>query len=115
MIENRKRNIQIKFWVTPEENAKILEKVKLSNMPICRYLRNAALKKEIVNYDFASLFELSAQISRIGNNINQIAKKLNQGGLVNKGEINYLKGSLESINKVFEEIYRDILSSMDKE
>lgn len=115
MSENRKRNIQIKFWVTPEENAKILEKVKLSNMPICRYLRNAAIKKEIIVYDFTSLFELSAQISRIGNNINQIAKKLNQGGLVNKDETNYLKASLESINKVFMEIYQDIQSSWDEE
>jgi len=113
--ENRKRNIQVKFWVTHNEHCKISEKVKLSNMTMNRFFINAALKKEIIIYDFSSLFELSAQISKIGNNINQIAKKLNQGGLTNKNEMDFLKDSLTNINIVMLQIYHDIQESQDKE
>jgi len=108
LTENRKRNIQIKFWVNEDEYKKVIEKVRLSKMQIGRYLRNAALKKEIIIYDLTSLFELSAQISKIGNNINQIAKKLNQGGRISNYEINYLNTSLENINNVLLDIYNDI-------
>ena len=105
--ENRKRNIQIKFWVDEDEYTKITEKVKLSKMQMGRYMRNAALKKQIIIYDLTSVFELSAQVSRIGNNINQIAKKLNQGGRISSAEISYLYSSLENIKKVISDIYYD--------
>jgi hypothetical protein len=108
LTENRKRNIQIKFWVNEDEYKRIIEKVLLSKMKIGRYLRNAALKKEIIVYDFTSIFELSAQISRIGNNINQIAKKLNQGGRISGSELSYLYSSLENINNVLLDIYYDV-------
>lgn len=98
----------MKFWVDEDENRKINEKARLSKMKIGRYMRNAALKKEVIIYDLTSIFELSAQISRIGNNINQIAKKLNQGGRISSSEINYLYSSLENINNVIMEIYNDV-------
>ncbi len=113
MTGNRKRNIQIKFWVNEDEYKKINEKILLSKMKIGRYLRNSALKKEIINYDFASIFELSAQLSRIGNNINQIAKKLNQGGRISSSEINYLHSTLEGINNVLMDIYLDITDKQE--
>ena len=108
MTENRKRNIQIKFWVNEDEYKKIIEKVRLSNMQIGRYIRNASLKKEIIMYDLTSIFELSAQISKIGNNINQIAKKLNQGGRMSSSELSYLYSSMENINNVLFDIYNDV-------
>jgi hypothetical protein len=108
LTENRKRNIQIKFWVNEDEYKKVIEKVRLSKMQIGRYLRNASLKKEIVIYDLTSIFELSAQVSKIGNNINQIAKKLNQGGRISGSELSYLYSSLENINNVLMDIYNDV-------
>ena len=108
MNVKRKRNNPIFIRTTDEEYKKIMEKVKASNMTINRFFINAALKKEIIIYDLTSLFELSAQISKIGNNINQIAKKLNQGGRISNYEINYLNTSLENINNVLLDIYNDI-------
>lgn len=105
---NRKRKNVIYIRTTDEEYKKIMEKVSLSKMNINRYFINAAIKKEIIIFDLTSVFELSAQISRIGNNVNQIAKKLNQGGLANKEEINYLHSTLENIEKVLMDIYNDV-------
>lgn len=98
----------MKFWVDEDENRKINEKARLSKMKIGRYMRNAALKKEVIIYDLTSIFELSAQVSKIGNNINQIAKKLNQGGRISSSELSYLYSSLENINNVLMDIYTDV-------
>lgn len=98
----------MKFWATKDESKIIIEKAELSKMKVGRYMRNAALKKEITIYDFTSIFELSAQISRIGNNVNQIAKKLNQGGRISSAEINFLHSTLENIDKVLMDIYNDV-------
>ncbi|WP_326911547.1 plasmid mobilization protein [Sedimentibacter sp. MB31-C6] len=111
---NRKRKNVIFIRTTDEEHKKIMEKVAVSKMSINRFFINAALKREIIIYDLTSIFELSAQISRIGNNINQIAKKLNQGGLINKSEIKYLKNTMENINEVLIEVYQDIQATQDK-
>ena len=105
---NRKRKNVIFIRATDEEYKKIMEKVSASKMNINRFIINAALRKEIIIYDFASIFELSAQISRIGNNINQIAKKLNQGGRISSSEINYLHSTLDNIDSVLLNIYHDI-------
>nr|WP_312579575.1 plasmid mobilization relaxosome protein MobC [Sedimentibacter sp.] len=114
-MKNRRRNKQIIVRTTEEEYLKIMEKVKVSEMTMNRFFINAALRKEIIVFNFESLFELSAQVSRIGNNINQIARKLNQGGLSNKNEMDFLKDSLTNINIVMLQIYHDIKELQDKE
>lgn len=114
-VKKRRRNKQIIVRTTEEEYLKIMEKVKVSEMTMNRFFINAALRKEIIVFNFESLFELSAQVSRIGNNINQIARKLNQGGLSNKNEMDFLKDSLTNINIVMLQIYNDIKELQDKE
>lgn len=114
MEANRKRNKQIKFRVSDIEYEKINEKIEHSGISKRRYLVNMAIRGQVVIYDLKSLFELSAQISRVGNNINQIAKKLNQGGLIYQEEVKYLKRSLESINTTLFKIYNDISDNQNE-
>ncbi len=115
MSANRKRNIPIFIRVTEEEHKKILDKVKISNMSINRYFINAALRTNIIVYDLTSIFELSSQISYIGNNINQIAKKLNQGEEMHDNDINYLKESMKNINDVLSNLYQDMIQNLEED
>ena len=115
MSANRKRNVPIFIRVTKEEHEKILDKVKLSNMSINRYFINAALRKNIVVYDWSSILELSSQISHIGNNINQIAKKLNQGDGIYNNDINFLKKSIRDINETMINLYHDIMKQLEED
>ncbi len=108
MAVNRKRKNVIFVRATDEEYKKIIEKVAASKMSINKFFLNSALRKEIIIYDLTSIFELSAQISRIGNNVNQIAKKLNQGGRISSSELSFLHSSLENINNVLIDIYNDV-------
>ena len=82
-MANRKRNIQMKFWVTAEEKGLIDEKMKL--LPTQRYgayLRKMAIDGYIIYTDTTDIKEMNKILSAISRNINQIAKPLDAGGPV---------------------------------
>ena len=80
-MANRKRNIMVRFRVTPEEKAMIEEKmsqVGTSNMEA--YLRKMSIDGYILKLDLPELKEMISLLRRTSNNLNQIAKRLNQTG-----------------------------------
>ncbi len=80
-MANRKRNIMVRFRVTPEEKAVIEEKmaqVGTTNMEA--YLRKMSIDGYILKLDLPELKEMLTLLRRWGNNLNQIAKRTNQTG-----------------------------------
>ena len=97
-MANRKRGIQMKFWVTEEEKTLIEEKMKL--LPTQRYgayLRKMAIDGYIIYTDTADIKEMNKALSAIGRNINQIAKRLNVGGTAYEADIQEIKERLDEI------------------
>ena len=81
-MANRKRNIQMKFYVTEDEKQLIDE--KMSQLPTRRYgayLRKMAIDGYIIYTDTADIKAFTKELSAIGRNINQIAKRINAGDL----------------------------------
>ena len=94
----RKRTVQIKFRVTEEERALIEEKMKLvptRNMEA--YLRKMAIDGYIIQIDHSDIKAMTAEIQKIGVNINQIARRVNATGNVYEHDIAEIKGALEEI------------------
>lgn len=79
-MENRKRPKQVKFWASEEELEKIKKKVEKSKLTQSEYLLRSALDKNIIVVD--GLKDILIELSREGNNLNQITKALNQGDKV---------------------------------
>jgi len=80
-MANRKRNIMVRFRVTPAEKAMIEEKmsqVGTSNMEA--YLRKMSIDGYILKLDLPELKEMISLLRRTSNNLNQIAKRMNQTG-----------------------------------
>jgi len=80
-MANRKRNIMVRFRVTPDEKAMIEEKmsqVGTSNMEA--YLRKMSIDGYILKLDLTELKEMISLLRRCSNNLNQIAKRTNQTG-----------------------------------
>ena len=85
-IKNRERNILKRFFVNEKENERIklmMRKTGITNFSI--FARRACCNKEIFSIDFSEYKNIISEISstkselkRIGNNINQIAKHLNE-------------------------------------
>ena len=92
MIENRKRNIQVKFRVDEKEYECIMKKVQLSRKKsMASYLRLMAVTGRIMNIELEDIKILSANVGRISSSINQIAKRANATGNVYEEDIADLK------------------------
>ena len=97
-MDGRKRTVQVKFRVTEAERDLILEKMKLiptNNM--AAYLRKIAIDGYIVQVDHSDIKAMTAEIQKIGVNINQIARRVNSTGSVYQEDIDELKGALDEI------------------
>ena len=80
-MANRKRDIRLRFRVTPEEKALIEEKMTqmgTSNMEA--YLRKMSIDGYILKLDLPEIKEMISLLRRSSNNLNQIAKRVNQTG-----------------------------------
>ena len=100
-MDGRKRTVQIKFRVTEEERALIEQKMKLvptRNMEA--YLRKMAIDGYIIQIDHADIKAMTAEIQKIGVNINQIARRVNVTGSVYQEDIEEIKGGLAEIWRV---------------
>ena len=97
-MDGRKRTVQIKFRVTEEERALIEQKMKLvptRNMEA--YLRKMAIDGYIIQIDHADIKAMTAEIQKIGVNINQITRRVNATGSVYQEDIEEIKGVLAEI------------------
>mgnify|MGYP002773059798 FL=1 len=94
----RKRNIQIKFYVTEEEKQLIDKKMaQLPTQRIGAYLRKMAIDGYIIYTDTTDIKAFTAELSAIGRNINQIAKRLNAGSPAYQADIQEIRERLDEI------------------
>ena len=78
---SRKRNIQIIFWVSEKEHQQIREKMaQVGTDNLSAYLRKMAIDGYILKLDLPELREMISLLRRSGNNLNQIAQRLNETG-----------------------------------
>lgn len=102
MSENRKRDKQIKFYVNEKEYEQIKKKVEKSKLKQQEYLIKSALNKKIIVID--GLKEIFLELSREGNNLNQIAKKINEG---EQRDIKEMKNKLNNLWDLIEKILKE--------
>lgn len=94
----RKREIQMKFWVTAEEKQLIDRKMQL--VPTRRYgayLRKMAIDGYVIQVDTTDIKEMTKALSAIGRNINQIAKRINAGGPAYQADMEEIRERMEQI------------------
>ena len=78
-MAKRKREIVLRFRVTPEERGMIEEKMaQLGTDNMAAYLRKMAIDGYIVKLDLPELRDMVSLLRRSGNNLNQIARRVNE-------------------------------------
>jgi hypothetical protein len=78
-MANRQRDIELKLFLSEDENqilTKKMEQIGTNNKSA--YVRKMILDGMIIKTDFKVLKELSYEINKIGVNINQITKQVNE-------------------------------------
>ena len=97
-MANRKRPIVLRCPVTAEERALIEQKMaQLPTQRIGAYLRKMAIDGYIIYTDTADIKAFTAELSAIGRNINQIAKKLNAGGSAYQADMDEIRERLDQV------------------
>ena len=107
-MANRTRNIVLRVPVTPEERALIQQKMaQLHTKNFSAYARKMLIDGYIITLDLQEVKGHTAQLQKIGVNVNQIARRINSTGTVYAQDIEDIKGTLAKIWQ----LQRYILSS----
>lgn len=97
----RLRDKQLNIRVTEYEYQLILERMKQSGSATLReFVVDSATNGFLINVDYSDIKELAYEINRIGNNINQIAHKINSEGSIYKTEIKEVQDNVDMIWKI---------------
>ena len=110
-MNNRKRNNQLKIYLTDEEKEIFEKKMKLANCKtMSHFLRKCVLEKEIYIVDLEPFRNLQWLLSNATNNINQILKATNTTGVIYKKDIDYMREKIEKLSKEIWNIHSLLLN-----
>jgi hypothetical protein len=105
MITSRTRPKQVKFWASEKELEEIKKKAKKSKLTQSEYLLRSALDKKIIVVE--GLKDILLELSREGNNLNQISKSLNQGEQLDQKQFNEIKEKLMDLWDTIEKTLKE--------
>lgn len=119
--KNLYRDEFVQVYMTKEEKKKIKENMKLSGQgTMTNYIRLMALNGFVVNIDLTDLKEALvetgqyvSELNRIGNNINQIAHKLNQTDLVEPEDVQYLTSEFAQMQNNYVKAQKVLLQEIN--
>lgn len=107
MKEEKTRRLEFRLT---ENDYQIIEKnYQKSIYPTkSEFMRKTLLNSKINNFNYKFINLYVFQIKKIGNNINQLVKKLNTYNYINKDEVNFIINSMEEIKKKQEKLEEEI-------
>jgi len=98
MAQNLERNIALTFRVSEDERDFIRYKMKKAGISNLRhYLLKMAVLGQVVTVDMADVRECGRLLRNISNNVNQLAKRTNEGGNVYAADISDIKDRLGEV------------------
>lgn len=101
--ENRKNNRQIKFRVNDQEFEKLKQTAETLEMTVPTFAKKRAMDFELKppKTKKADMVLVTKELRAIGNNVNQIAKRLNA---TNKLSIEQLDGIRKELNLIWQQL-----------
>ena len=97
-MANRERKNELKIYLSDDEQYILEQKVKTSGMKSkSAFLRRQILYGFIYDIDYSELREYNATLGRIGNNLNQIAKRMNATGNVYAADVKEVKELMKKV------------------
>ena len=105
----RTRKNKIVFYLNDAELALLTEKMVTANIKNREaYLRKMALDGYIIRVDLSEIKELTRLLSNATNNINQIAKRANESGLINPVAIEKIQDDYTELQQLSKNIMKNL-------
>lgn len=104
-MEKAKRNIHYSFKVSPDEDAAIRQKMKsIGIRNRSTYLRAMMLNGYLLKMDLQEMHEAVRLMGKMGSNINQIARRLNEHGSIYETEIDEIVDEQRKLKALLSQI-----------
>ena len=108
MKENRKRSVEKKIRFSKEEWSYVENKIAKSPFNnFQNFARILIISGEIKLVDYSNLRQLTGEVKRIGNNINQMAKLAHQFEDIAEEDINSLTNSVEELMRMIDTVLQE--------
>ena len=105
----RKRDKQLKIWVSQEELDMIHQKMaEFGTTHQGAFIRKMVIDGYIIKLDLPELKEIIRLLGPIGNNVNQMARKLNAGGSIYREDIAEVNAKLDAVYKLQGKILKQL-------
>ncbi len=96
--QNRERKNQIKVYLDDAELLILEEKFKASGLRNrSDFLRQLIIFSGVYQFDYSEISNMNYQLEKIGNNINQIAHRMNSEKHVYRSDVEEIKRLMEEI------------------
>ena len=97
-MANRERKNELKIYLSDDEQYILEQKVKISGMKSkSAFLRRLILYGFVYDLDYSELREYNSALGKIGNNLNQIAKRMNATGNVYAADVKEVKELMKKV------------------
>ena len=97
-MKKRDRSVLLKFYVTPEEERLIAQKMaQMGTENRSAFLRKMAIDGQVVKFDLPELKEIRTLLRYTSNNLNQLTKRANANGRIYEEDLADLASSLDLI------------------
>lgn len=111
IAKENKREQQLIVRVTPEERAYIQKKMaQFGTENFSAYARKMLIDGYVVHVDLSDFQMLAGEVNKVGVNINQIAKGVNESGLIYGDEMQRLQEMMEEIWRLLKSFLSELLS-----
>ena len=105
----RKRDKQLKIWVSQEELDMIHQKMaEFGTDNMGAFVRKMVIDGYIVKLDLPELQEIIRLLGSIANNVNQIARRVNAGGNVYKEDLEEINANLDQNYKMLRKVMKSL-------
>ena len=105
----RKRNKQLKIWISQEEQDMIHQKMaEFGTDNMGAFVRKMVIDGYIIKLDLPELKEIIRLLGSIANNVNQIARRVNAGGNVYKEDLEEVNANLDKNYKMLRKVMKSL-------
>ncbi|MGT2910684.1 plasmid mobilization protein [Streptococcus cameli] len=106
-IENRSRPILKRFFVDEEENLYIKDRLLETGKSFSQFTRDMIFQGQVNVIDFQVLKDLRYEINKIGINVNQIAKQVNENDVTSAEDLAACLVELKTIREMVNHVIKE--------
>lgn len=110
----RKRNIQLKIMVTPEEDAQIRKNAKACDVIPSAYIRNMALHMHLLEYDLTPITSHCKELASLREAICRLVDTIIISGRYVPADLDYIRAKMTAVLKLQGSILREYDQFVDQ-